>query len=393
MAKRFERFKLDAKVEKTPQGYLRVPAFATKVGVRKFRLPDGTVRRELRPPDEVFHSESMLSLAHCPLTNEHPREGIVTPENVRDYSVGHVGEKIGQSDGKYLECFVTIQDSQAIKDVEDGVREEVSCGYTCEHDETPGVWNGEEYDLVQRNIRYNHLALTRKSRLGEDVRLKLDSEDAEILDEEVKPKEKENTKMKVMIDGKEFEVSDEVGAAVQSMQKQMDSMKAQAEGSEKTAQDNLASMNSLKEEKEKAEAKADSLASEVEKLKVEVKAKTDSQVDVKALVKARKQLEVVADSMGVENYEDMEDQDLKKAVIKADSSEANLEGKSDVYINARFDMVAEKMDGAEKKATDLGKELNKEAKPEVDSASARERAMERAKKLSQEPLAVENKVQ
>lgn len=54
-----------------------------------------------------------------------------------------------------------------------GLRE-LSLGYSLDLDETPGVWNGQPYDAIQRNIRINHLALVEKARAGEQARLNID---------------------------------------------------------------------------------------------------------------------------------------------------------------------------------------------------------------------------
>jgi hypothetical protein len=34
---------------------------------------------------------------------------------------------------------------------------------------TPGVWNGQRYDGVMRNIRANHLALVKEGRQGDHI--------------------------------------------------------------------------------------------------------------------------------------------------------------------------------------------------------------------------------
>ena len=50
---------------------------------------------------------------------------------------------------------------------------ELSCGYNLRLDETPGVWEGQPYDAIQRDIEINHLALVDKARAGEQARLNL----------------------------------------------------------------------------------------------------------------------------------------------------------------------------------------------------------------------------
>jgi hypothetical protein len=68
--------------------------------------------------------------------------------------------------------------SNALSGLIDAGKRELSCGYRCTYDWTPGVWNGEAYDCVQRNIRGNHLALVKNGRMGPEVAV-LDHSDAD----------------------------------------------------------------------------------------------------------------------------------------------------------------------------------------------------------------------
>ena len=160
---------------KTPQGFLRAPAYLTRSGVLDYRRADGTVRRELRPPSEVFAPASLATLGAAPLTDLHPAE-MVSPANVRKLAIGHVSDDVRQ-DGQHVAANVTVQDKAAIAAVEAGQRRELSCGYTCDLDETPGTYHGQPYDAVQRTIRYNHVGIGPKNwgRAGSDVALRLDA--------------------------------------------------------------------------------------------------------------------------------------------------------------------------------------------------------------------------
>ena len=51
---RFDLAGLTGRAQRTPQGFLRAPAWVTRVGVFPYRRADGTVQRELRLPEEVF---------------------------------------------------------------------------------------------------------------------------------------------------------------------------------------------------------------------------------------------------------------------------------------------------------------------------------------------------
>lgn len=159
---------------KTPQGGLIARANFTRTGVFKYTQPDGTIRRELRHPDEVFAKESLDTLAHAPLTIDHPDR--VTPDNYREVTYGHAGHAPHRA-GKFVQGDLLVQDADAIKKADTGKLQELSCGYECQLDPTPGEYEGEPYDAVQRNIRYNHVALGPPGwgRAGPEVRLHLDS--------------------------------------------------------------------------------------------------------------------------------------------------------------------------------------------------------------------------
>lgn len=166
-----------AERRRTPQGGLIAKANLTRTGVFTYRMADGSSRRELRHPDEVFHPDALATYAGAPLTIDHP--GRVTPDNWKAVTVGHVGPG-ARPEGRFVAGEVYVQDGRAIDQVESGSAREVSCGYTCDIDPIPGEHEGEPYDVAQRNIRINHVAMGPPGwgRMGPDTRLKLDSAEA-----------------------------------------------------------------------------------------------------------------------------------------------------------------------------------------------------------------------
>lgn len=162
--------------ERTASGGVRVLASITKAGVLTYRDTAGKEWREWRPPEEVFSEDSLATLRGAPVTDLHP-SSLVTPENWRDVTVGHVGDDVSR-DGSLVAASVLVQDASEIARIESGQRKEVSAGYVCQIDDTPGVTpDGEAYDRVQRRIRYNHVALGPSGwgRAGADVSLRLDA--------------------------------------------------------------------------------------------------------------------------------------------------------------------------------------------------------------------------
>jgi hypothetical protein len=165
---------------RTPQGGLVARTNLTRTGVFEYKQPDGSIRRELRHPDEVFDKDSLDSLAYAPISDDHP--GRMTADNWRQNAIGHVAgrpRKGGKtSDGDDLvEQDIHIQHAPAVEKAERGDLKEASCGYACELDPTPGTWKGQPYDSIQRKIRYNHVALGPKGwgRAGPEVQMHLDS--------------------------------------------------------------------------------------------------------------------------------------------------------------------------------------------------------------------------
>lgn len=386
---------VEAKTERTPEGFLKVLARATRVGVLRYKTPDGKVVRELRHPDAVFDPESMQTLALKPYTNDHP-PGLLDASNAAEYQIGMTGETISIDSNKYLQVLIVITDEKAITDAENG-KVEVSPGYTCELDFQPGVYEGQEYDAIQRNIRYNHLAQVKKGRSGPEVRLRLDSDDAAQVDL-VQP-EKEKKTMKMKFGDKEFDVADELGQAMQAeinkarpAKEEMDALKAAVETAKSEAKGMADAYGALQKkyagadkEKEQAEAKADGLEAELKKIKKE---RTDSADETKfrEAVKARIQLEKVAEAAGVEKFDSMSDTEIKKAVIRIDDEDANLEGKSDDYVQARFDVASKSIEVTDEKANRLGKTItengSKGGTHEVmDADDARQKMIEKQRSL------------
>lgn len=160
----------------TPEGYLIDRPIVTSVGIFEYNNPDGTVRRELRLPEEVFAEESLASYQGKPVIITHDA-GYVSKDNVQDENIGTILSK-GYQDGNNVRAKIVIHNTDAMKDC--GLRE-LSLGYNLDIEETPGEWNGQRYDAIQRNIRVNHLALVQEARAGDQARLNIDSRDKKIL--------------------------------------------------------------------------------------------------------------------------------------------------------------------------------------------------------------------
>jgi len=160
------------KAERTPEGWLRCDAFLTRVGVFLYPQVDGSTRRELRLPEEVFDVGALKSFASVPVTKEHPH-ALLDDHSARSYALGANGENV-ERDGDWVHSRLLVYDHALVEALEGGKRQ-VSCGYSCDLDEQHG-WHPQygEYDAIQRNIRGNHVAIVDHARAGEGAHVRVD---------------------------------------------------------------------------------------------------------------------------------------------------------------------------------------------------------------------------
>jgi hypothetical protein len=153
-------------------------ATITRTGVFEYKQPDGSILRELRPPEEVLSKDTLDSFAHATVTVDHPG-GLVDPKTWKKVTVGHTGQPEAR-DNTFADADIFLGDADTMDRAEKKELAEISCGYQCRLDRTPGVWNGQPYDAVQRDIRGNHVALGPKGwgRMGPQVKLHLDAGEA-----------------------------------------------------------------------------------------------------------------------------------------------------------------------------------------------------------------------
>ena len=160
----------------TAEGYLKDRPILTTTGIFEYKNPDGSIRRELRLPEEVFNSDSLVSYKGKPVIITH-EAGLITKDNVHEEQIGTILSE-GYRDGNDVRAEIIIHDTDGMKEC--GLKE-LSLGYNLDLDETPGYWEGQPYDAIQRNIRINHLALVREARAGETARLNIDGRDSKTL--------------------------------------------------------------------------------------------------------------------------------------------------------------------------------------------------------------------
>ena len=370
--KEFVQFDQAVTLEEMPNGFMSMIANLTRTGIFTYSETgeDGKTRmiRQLRLAEEVFSEETVASLSGLPLTNNHPSE-LISPDNASDYIVGMTSDQpkrifapIHNTDSEeeeYVQQRMTVFDGPTIKDIRTGRKREISLGYTCNLDYEKGTYKGQPYDAIQRNIRYNHVSLVNKARGGPNCKILLDGVEVNF-DGESNEQILETEMKKFKFKGKELEVSDDVHAVLVTLSD---------------------SLTETTKSLERQNAVTDELTS---KLKVQTDA--DDQAAFRKAVKARVSLESRAQKIlgEAKNLDSLTDREIKEACIKEMRDGLDLAGKSDDYVDARFDVVCE--DHKEEGNSDvakMGKKIQADSAddPFTKAEEARKAAWERSKKM------------
>jgi hypothetical protein len=410
---RFDRGQVKGDAFITDEGYIKANAIVTRTGVFLYKNPDGTIRKELRHPDEVFKVDSLDSMKMIPVTNGHPQERLVSAENAKRLAIGYTGETITQ-DGEFVLSNLLITDLASIKDVTERNRRELSLGYTVDLIPEEGSYNDQPYNFRQTNIKYNHLSIVDNARAGSEARIALDSFDAE----EILIEEANMAKRKVKIDDDEVLMEDNVANQVEQLLARVANLEAEKSRLAEEKDKLSAELNSLKngyvdlkEEEDEGEEKEEKevgymskenpyathetpmKAPDGERVPMKPQDKEKRENDkynnmdaafIRSLVRERVKLQKVAegflDSKTLARIDDMSDLEIKKEVIRARQKNANLDGKTAVYIQARFDALLEDMTPAPSQviATPVQYRTKLDHQP-ADSATARQAMIDKMK--------------
>ena len=423
---RFDSLPLDATYF-TDEGYLVDHPIVTSVGIFVYHNPDGSERRELRLPEEVFAEKSLASYKGKPIIVTHDA-GYVDTDNVKDESIGTILSE-GYRDGDDVRAEIIIHDTDSLKKYK---MRELSCGYNLRLDETPGVWEGQPYDAIQRDIEINHLALVDKARAGEQARLNIDGQGHDCMKGE--KLNMENTTKRT--DG--APTPEELAAAVEAFKKRRaERSGAAADGgitAEPPAQtagtaegEQPDAVQQVKDRRDRRDSEGDpadmpgamgviaqqdedidTLLGVIDVLKAagtttdgaegdcggtqtdgdgdegnaaqDKKDRADSANDFCELLRVVR----VGDRLNMDGLEAMSVKDAKKAVLGKLKPTLHLDGKSAAYVNAAFDMAVSEM--KERKDTNYQRSqmMHGDGKPPVkqtgSASEARQRMIDRRMK-------------
>lgn len=423
------------------EGYFYDNPILTRTGIFKYTLEDGSERRELRRPEDVFDPESLASYEGKPIIITHDAQ-VIDKDNAHRERVGTILTP-GQQNGETVRAKIVIDDPDAVK--ASGLRE-LSVGYYQDLIMEPGEWNGEPYDAIQTHIRVNHLALVAVARAGDDARLNMDSQDSNGGMTPMDENEKMNNPTQdddATVDTTKPTTDDGEGAGSPPVTPGLDPVGVQAaikayltattggataddennpaaggdptkptedDGEDDpTKPDALAEITARRDAMEDGQAKADinTLLSMLDAANARADAAEDdtkptededdnpddssSQLNhdsasaIAAQVSQRVELCRLGDKLHLDGMETMPVMQAKKKVVHTVIPGMRLDGKSSAYINAAFDIAKEKINGRKSVADQRRQIFNadsanaavRDAGKKNDPAAARNRMIQR----------------
>lgn len=178
----YDRAQISGKARITKEGYFVADALVAKANnIQSYRAAElgltdrnpNEVVRLFRPESAVFAVDSLKSASRLPITVEHPvKDGqavMVDATNWREFAKGETGEEILR-DGEFLRVPIRVTDAGAVGTVQRD-HQEFSLGYAARIELSSGEFQGQAYDAVLSDIRYNHLAACVAARGGPELRI------------------------------------------------------------------------------------------------------------------------------------------------------------------------------------------------------------------------------
>lgn len=339
-----------ASTRRTEDGFMIADAFVARTGVQEYLgtevdednalgLRDKPIVRVYRSPEAV--RDSLTGFSHAPITIGHPSD-LVDAKNWKDLAVGEVSTE-ATWDGQRVRLPLILKDHRGIDAVSQGHRE-LSAGYTSGLIVKDGVSpEGEAYDAEQVDIKINHVALVPRGRAGSDFRIPFGDKWGSSATP-IQPAEEESPMLrKVLVDGLTVETTDAGAQAIEKLQKQLNDQSA--------------------EHQKIVDAKDREIA-RVEGERDEAMKKVIGDAEIDARVKARSTL--IGDAQKVVKDADFagkSDQDIRRAVVASKMGDKAIEGKSDAYIEAKFEHYVELADAEASNKPDQVLTYAKDAAP------------------------------
>jgi hypothetical protein len=313
---------LDA-VRITDEGYLVANVRTARIGTQDYlgaelNRPDLDRVTVYRDESEVFLKSSLQTFGLLPVTDDHPAD-LVTADTARMVSVGTTNEEVLR-DGEYLRIGIKLTDAATIRKVQDGKRE-LSVGYVSELVWGDGIApDGTAYQARQTNIIGNHIAIVAAGRAGPLARIgdaiarwgasPITDEKDTLMADAIQTRT-------VLIDGLSVVTTD---AGAQALEKLMKDMAK------------------TKEEMDKKDGELAAKDAELAAMSKTVLSDADLDAKVAARADLIGKAKAIAKDMATAGLSDAA---IRRAAVVARLGDVALTGKSEAYVDARFDILSE----------------------------------------------------
>ena len=332
------------------EGYLAVRAQVARSGVyqytrREIGMTDGNPNELVgvyRSPEFTFDDASLATIAHKPVTLNHPPKGVSAKSWKRD-AVGHSGGAVSEADDrKHVIVDMLLMDHDGVQAAQ-STHKQISLGYSTniriERGTSP---EGEPYEAVMDGgYVCDHIALVPAGRAGHTCRIG----DAAWPVEDTSPnpeKEKRNVK-KLVFDGISVSIEDHdaVESGVKKLETNLADARTRAEKAEKALTDAEAkAATDLKDANDRAD-KAEAAEATAKKELADSKVTPEQLRDAaKAYAKIVDGATKIAADFKVEDS--MTEAEIKKGAVLVALGDA-YKDKSDAFFDAAFEIEVGKV--------------------------------------------------
>ena len=308
-------------------GYITIPKNPiSKSGVFQYlgksispELEPERVYNVWRPEEELNNPDTIESFRLTPWIPEHIMLGSgFTPAEVVGVQ-GVTGETVEFMGGTLYSKLKLFGDDLK-KLIKAGLKE-LSCGFRCQWDIVSGVTpDGQSFDVIQRQIRGNHLASVESARMGSDVRVAMDKAvfALDSIDFKLKPNGEDMPLTKEDLKTAMDAAIEPVQKALDEATKKIDELEKKAEDmdkDDKTAEDMEEEKKKEAEDKEKSEAMDAAIVALTKEVKTLKSTAMDGNAVMKAFAEKQDLANRAAQIVGAFDHADMDAQGVAKHAL------------------------------------------------------------------------------
>lgn len=199
-----------------------------------------------RPAEELSRPETIRSFQMIPWIDGHEMLGGQHTSTDEKVIRGFIGSQVYFDEDDDKPGYGTLRGniklfSDKLRDaIDGGEKRELSAGYRCRYEICSGVFDGQHYDAIQRDLRGNHVASVPSGRMGSDVAVldhltfTFDAREITMADETEKKGAEGDKEKKSMTLEEACAALEKIVPMVTAMQEQLSKMTSRGDGEGET---------------------------------------------------------------------------------------------------------------------------------------------------------------